>query len=123
MKNTIERGWQWGCKLYFLLALLVPVSVGVSAAPTAAVATCTSPSVSVTGKTSSSISFAWGAVGSSYRVWYVRKLDGYTSSVTSTTSTSMTISGLSAGAYSFFFATVCDGLESDYAIVEDLILS
>ncbi len=126
MKNAMKVTGQWCVKLSFLLLLLVSSASHVAATsivPTEPEDGCPTPtSLSRTAVTSSSISFSWGSTGTSYQVYYVRVADGYTSSVMTTSSTSMTIPGLTSGAYKFYFATVCEDGTSDYIIVEDLVM-
>ncbi len=128
MKNNIRKSGQWCFQLCLFVALLVPGAIGLSAAssvPTVAVVGCLEPgNLSRTGITSSSISFSWsGASGATgYQVYYLRMSDNTVSSVMTTGSTSMTISGLSPGAYRFYFATVCEEGTSDYIIMDDLII-
>jgi len=126
MTNAMKVTGQWCVKMSFLLLLLVSAATSdLSAAcivPTEPEVGCPTPSVTRTGRGSGSISYSWGSSGTSYQVYYVRLADGYTSSVMTTSSTSMTIPGLAPGYYRFYFATNCEGETSDYVITDDLII-
>lgn len=111
--------------LAFLPALAAFTSAPVKPAVTSAIFTCSAPSPSRTGQSHGANTYAWSAVSGAtqYAMFYVRKSDGFTSSVTYTTATSHTFSGLTAGNYAFYFATVCDGAAlSDYIIVDDMVI-
>ncbi len=108
-------------KILFFIAFFLPVVFAFS--PAASVdASCDTPgNVHKTGSTDASMTFAWDASGGTgYKVYYVRRSDGYTSQQWTTTNTSFTFPGLSAGAYSFYFASVCGGEVSGYIVVDDL---
>ncbi len=123
MKNGIKNSWQWYFKLCLLLTLLVPVTIGVNATATRPL-NYEAPSVTQTGQTSSSASFAWGAVSEAtgYEVKYVRRQNNYTSPVMSTGNTDITVSQLQWGTYKFYFRAVFEGGVSDYVIIDDLII-
>ncbi|MEI6412004.1 MAG: fibronectin type III domain-containing protein [Bacteroidota bacterium] len=82
---------------------------------------CTAMDVTVTGKSSGAISFAWGPVAgaNTYNVRYVRKENGQ-SGLLSTSGTAINISGLSAGTYTFYFTVAGDPGNSEYVIIEDV---
>lgn len=123
MKKGIKKHWQWCIQLCFLLALLVPVMIGVQATTTRPL-NYEAPSVSQTGQTSSSASFDWNAVSEAigYEVWYVRRQNNYTSPVMGTGDTDITVSGLTWGTYKFYFRAVFENGVSDYVIIDDLII-
>ena len=127
----MKKSGQWCFKLSFLLLLLVPATIGVSAAsvvptePTVSGLGCPEPgSLTRTGTGSGWIAYSWSGPGGAtgYQVYYVRLADSYTSSVMSTGSPAMNISGLAAGYYRFYFATVCADGTSDYVVIDDLIM-
>lgn len=76
-----------------------------------------------TGPTQGSVYYSWSAVSGAtvYKVYYVRLSDGYTSSVYTTSSTSIYFTGLSSGAYRFYFAPVCGDDPLEY-ITDDVII-
>lgn len=127
-RKSFKISFKHALKLFALL--LLPALTAFSAIPvlpakTAVVCTCTPPSPVRTGQSAGSNTYSWSPVSgaSKYAVWYVRKSDGYTSSIFQTTAMSFTFSGLSAGDYDFYFATVCGGAElSDYIIIEDVVI-
>ncbi len=121
MNIEVKKSWQFYLKA--ILLLLLPLTSGHAQTPTVS-ATCTAPTVSKTGQTANSVSFSWNAVSGAteYAVWYVRKEDNSTSSTSYTSSTSINFSGLPAGTYCFYFATVCGASTSDYIIQDDLIM-
>ncbi|MCB0517976.1 MAG: hypothetical protein H6577_09340 [Lewinellaceae bacterium] len=89
-------------------------------------ADCHCPSVANVQKTGSgSGSASWSWTGSlsatSYEVWYTRRSDGYTSQPVTVTATNTAFSGLSGGAHTFYFKSLCDGGESQLIGVEDII--
>ena len=126
VKNIIEKAWQYGFKLCFLFALMLPVSAGVTAAPTTpeVCVTCQPPTVSKTGQGPKSVSFAWNAVSGAtgYRVWYVNKSTDYGSAVLSTGNTSISFSNLESGTYDFYFQTACGDENSEYVVIEDVVI-
>lgn len=87
--------------------------------------TCSEPTnITNTGSLAGTISFSWDGCSScnGYEVKYVRLSDGYTSSLFSTTSASITLTGLASGEYAFYFRTVCgDGGVSGFIVIEDSI--
>ncbi|MCU0391341.1 MAG: hypothetical protein MUE81_09510, partial [Thermoflexibacter sp.] len=46
--------------------------------------------------------------------------DGYASPEWTTAATSFTFTGLTAGAYKFYFATVCGGDVSEFIVIDDV---
>ncbi len=87
--------------------------------------TCNAPSnVTVTSQTSSSVSLAWSPAfgAAAYEVWYVRTGDGYTSSTTTVSGTSISYTGLATGTYRFYFRTNCGNEVSEVIVLEDLII-
>ena len=125
MKNIIEQAWQYGFKLCFLFALMIPVTAGVSATPTVPeiCLTCQVPSVSKTGQTSKSVSFDWNAVSgaTTYVVWCTNKTTNNSWAV-NTGNTSIDFPGLAPGTYKFEFGTVCGEESSEFVVIDDLIM-
>lgn len=105
-----------------MLALVLPMLTGFSMPENGNDSTCPAPeNVSITAKTSGSISFDWDAVGGgSYLVYYVRQDDDYISPTYSTTNSEYSFSGLSAGTYDFFFVTDCGSELSGGVGIEDI---
>ncbi len=60
-------------------------------------------------------------MSSGYTLKYVRQSDGYASPEYATSGTSYTFSGLSAGNYVFYVATICGDEKSSFIGVEDLV--
>ena len=121
----MKKGWQGCITLGLWLLLFLPVTIGVSAAPVSGI-TCPTPTgMSVTAKTSGSVSFAWNTMSgaSGYQVYYVRLSDSSTSSVMTTGSPAITVSGLAPGTYRFYFATVCDSGTSDYVVIDETVIN
>jgi hypothetical protein len=84
---------------------------------------CIPPNATLTGQSSGYVSFAWDAVlGASYRVWYYRQEDHYTSSVTTTGNTYISFSSLPAGTYKFYFVTDCGNELSQSTIIDDIVI-
>ncbi len=124
MKNASKNRRQALATLFFLLALVVQVSSGFSAAPGNGDSGCSSPTVTKTGQTSNSVSFSWGTVegATAYKAWYFRRGDNYTSQVVTTGGNSISFSSLPAGTYVFYFSTVCGGETSQAIITDDLLM-
>jgi len=109
--------------LAFSVCLLLSLSLSFAFSPFETTAACDcDPISSLTqvAKTSNSVSYSWNgsADAGTYRVWYVRQGDLYTSPAYYTTSTSFTFSNLSAGDYTFYFEAGCS--ESQSIIINDL---
>ena len=123
MKNASKKNWLAPAKLLLLLVFLAPVRAGFSLSPAVKV-TCDPPNVSITDKSSGTVSFAWDPVqyGNTYKIWYHRSEDDYTSSQTTTGSTTITYSNLPAGTYDFYFMTVCGEGNSIIVIEDDLMM-
>ncbi|MBL7828865.1 MAG: hypothetical protein JNJ57_19680 [Saprospiraceae bacterium] len=127
MNHSIKSAFQTYARL-FVLAMLPAFSafttVPESPKPALAVCTCATPQVAKTGQAPGSITFAWSPVNGAteYQVWYVRKSDNHMSSPSTTTATSHTFSGLTAGYYTFYFVAVCGNESSGYVIIEDLVM-
>jgi len=120
MKNEIKKRWQFST---IVLVLLIPILSGFTN-PALVKLTCPGPQVSVTGHSTGSASFSWNAVSgaSEYVVFYIRQSDHYTSAQIHTHNTSISYSGLPAGTYNFYFATVCGSELSEIIIIEDLVV-
>ena len=105
----------------FCLLLSLSLSFGFSFAETNATCDCGPVSgLTQVAKTSNSITYAWNgsADAETYRVWYVRQGDLYTSPAYYTTNTSFTFSNLASGNYTFYFEAGCS--ESQSIIINDL---
>ncbi|MBN8680105.1 MAG: hypothetical protein J0M29_17910 [Chitinophagales bacterium] len=70
-----------------------------------------------------SITYNWNAVSgaSNYKTYYVRLSDGYTSETFTVYSTCKPYSGLTSGAYRFYFAADCGSGTLEY-IADEVIL-
>lgn len=88
------------------------------------VATCSAPSPFQSGQGSGTLSFAWAPVGDAtgYQIQYLNKSTNTLSNPVATGDAHVTVSGLAAGAYRFYFATVCGDQLSEFVIVDDLII-
>jgi hypothetical protein len=96
-----------------------------SANPGAIACTCDPPfDLSIAGISSNDVSFSWSSneQGASYKVWYYREEDNFTSTERITGNLHIEYTGLPAGTYTFYFATVCEGGTSQSIIVDDLIM-
>ena len=122
MRNASKISWQLLFNACLLLAFLVPVQIGQASEPVTSLL-CPGPNVSITARSSGSVSFAWDAVSGalSYKVWYHRQEDSYTSGEFTTGGTSISFSDLPTGTYTFYFASVCTGGLSDIIIIDILI--
>lgn len=111
-------------KHLLLLALVLPMLTGFSMSESPEISTCPNPqNVSVTAKSSGSISFDWDGVDAvAYEVYYVRKSDGYASPIYTAGNSDYVFSGLPAGGYEFFFRTDCGSTVSDWIGVEDEVI-
>jgi hypothetical protein len=110
----------------FAFAALLAVSPAFTSGPlpSAVEVSCPVPTVTRTGQTSTSLTYGWQHVqsGSSYRIWYRRTSDSFTSSPVTTTGTSATLSGLSSDTYQVFFEADCGAEKADIIIVDVVIL-
>lgn len=122
MKNNIKKTWQGCIQMCFLLLLMIPVTTGVSASPLPL--NYPPPTVTITGRGSNSVDFAWGAVSgaTSYQIWYVDVENNTSSAVFNTGNTNIAFSALPKGTYDFYFRSVFDEKTSDYVIEDDLIM-
>jgi hypothetical protein len=111
--------------LLCFVAILLSSTSSVFSAPAQreALTPCSSPTVSVTGQTANSISFAWDAVPEAigYKVWYVRTSDNTTSQQYSTGNNYFSYSGLASGTYQFYFVTECAAGSSASIVIEVMI--
>ena len=123
MKNVCKMNWQRYFKIFALLVLVVPASSGYTTFPQAVQINCPEPGVSVTGRTSDSITFSWSAVegASAYKVYYVNKSNNQGSALTTTGGTSITFSNLASATYTFYFATTCGTNSSEWIIIDDIV--
>ncbi|NUN99365.1 MAG: fibronectin type III domain-containing protein [Saprospiraceae bacterium] len=87
---------------------------------------CPEPyNLTVTGQTSSTISFEWDESGTpdiGYKVWYHRSEDNFISPPVITTNLYHTFSGLSSGTYDIHVVAVCEADYSGGIIVVDIVL-
>ncbi|MBI1228449.1 MAG: hypothetical protein GC192_24655 [Bacteroidetes bacterium] len=109
----------------FSFLLAIPLLFSFSASKTMET-TCPTPTNGhVTSKSSGTISFDWddcGCAGSTYKIWYYRSDDSYTSPEYSTSTSYYTFNSLSSGTYTFYYKTVCIDGESDGIIVVDEVV-
>jgi hypothetical protein len=110
----------------FLFAFL-PSVLGYQPAPNATT-TCACSSVTNVqrvAQSSGTNSYTWTAAtgASQYKVWYKRLSNCQTSSESYTSNTSFTFSGLAGGEYTFYFAAVCIGEESNIIGIDDMTLN
>jgi hypothetical protein len=120
MKN--RKSWQALLKVFILLAFITIFTTG-NSAPHPQDFTCPVPTISVSGQSSGTISFAWNKVTGTtvYAVWYIREEDSYTSEAESVTGNAHTFTNLPTGTYQFYFETVCDSDTPGWVVVEELI--
>ena len=123
MKKCLKIGLHPILRVFLILTLLAPATSGFSNTPINPV-TCPGPQASITSKSSSSITFGWSAITGavSYSVWYHRREDNFTSSVSNTGATNITFSGLPPGTYDFYFVTNCSSETSDIIIIVDIVM-
>lgn len=87
--------------------------------------TCNSPyNLSLTMPSSNDASFSWSSnePGASFKVWYYRLEDNYTSTERITGNTNIEYLDLPVGTYTFYFATICGGGTSQSIVYDDLII-
>ncbi len=123
MKNAHKRQ-RWTAFMTFLFLAFLSTSLQSYSLPgqLTAVCDCSEPyNLSLTGRTSTSISFAWEATGNpgSFNVWYYRSEDNFTSTPVATTSLSHTFSDLPAGTYDIYVEATC---KSGGVVLVDVIL-
>lgn len=124
MKNEFRIGQQGWLKVFILMLFLLPGVASFSASPVLQVSSCPIQNLTQTEQSTGSVSYAWNPVSgaSAYKVYFVRLSDNFTSSVITTGSTSITLSGLSAGNYHVYIAAVCGQESLDYIIVDVLMM-
>ncbi len=112
---------RWKALLFSLLLLIG--SSGFAPSSANEPLSCVIESVQCTANAQGSASYSWGAVSgaTSYKVYYVRLSDGYTSQVSTVSGTSHTFAGLSSGAHRFFFAPVCGSDTLEY-VIDDVVV-
>ena len=122
MKKTAKvHAWLKG----FLLTILLHSGVyGFTAIPVYQPVTCIINDLQQNGISQSTVSYSWSPVSgaTAYKVYYVRLSDGYTSAVTTSSSTTYTSPQLAAGGYRFYFAPVCGSGTLSY-IADEVIIS
>jgi hypothetical protein len=94
--------------------------------PAALPAPCDCPGVTnlqKTWQTATSVTYGWDPAsgGVQYKVWYTRQEGGYSSGYFYTGSPSYQFTGLSAGHYTFYFQTLCEGETSGYIGAELIV--
>ncbi|MBK8562512.1 MAG: fibronectin type III domain-containing protein [Saprospiraceae bacterium] len=77
--------------------------------------------ISVTSKTSASLTVAWYGTAGQYKVQCVRQSDGFVVSTVLTTDKAFCFEGLAPGSYTFYVAAVCGDETSGFIGIEDLI--
>jgi hypothetical protein len=112
-------------KYFFLLMFALPAAFGFtpSTQPAQDLACSAPTNAHKTFSASGAITFAWDAMSGAveYKLYYVKQ-GGSPSSYFYTTNTNYAFTGLAAGNYSFYFATVCDGGVSSFIVIEDHIM-
>lgn len=102
----------------------MPLAFGFALPPTVQTACgCDAPTnVRKLDSTTTSTTFSWGAVSGAagYKVKYVRQSDAYQSPEWTTTSATYTFTGLTPGAYKFYFATDCGEEVSGFIVIDDV---
>ncbi|MBK8706382.1 MAG: fibronectin type III domain-containing protein [Saprospiraceae bacterium] len=70
-------------------------------------------------------SFSWDSneQGASYKVWYYREGDNYTSTERTTSNLYIDYTNLPAGTYTFYFVTICGGGTSQSIVYDDIIVT
>jgi hypothetical protein len=123
MKNESKKNWFIPLFLMIGLSFWSAVVSGLPLQEKPPVS-CSTPEASLVGKSSGTFTFSWGTVTGAfaYKVYYVRRGDGYTSPVTTTSGNSISFSQLPSGIYDFYFAAVCDEGVSPYIVLEDLMM-
>lgn len=125
MLSFIKKGWLGLAALAFIVTLSAVQSFSAPTAPISPDCTCNAPgNAAVTSQTSTTVSFSWSPAfgAAAYEVWYVRTNDGYTSSTTTVSGTSISYSGLAAGNYKFYFRTNCGEGVSEIVVLEDILM-
>lgn len=109
-------------KLIFYFLLAMPLLFSFSDSKITEI-TCPTPTNGrVTFKSSGSISFEWddcSCTSPTYKIWYHRSGDNYTSPEYSTNQNYYNFTNLPAGKYTFYYKTVCVGGESNFVVIED----
>lgn len=94
--------------------------------PSGKEAACNCPSLNVsrTVLSASSVSFSWVAPeeATGYKIWYIRREDGFASQDFTTAQPSVQFFDLPPGTYVFFFVTQCGEERSETLITEDLLM-
>jgi hypothetical protein len=111
----------------FISALLLAAVAYAGPVPSAGTVDANCPpatNLHATDKSAGSITLAWNAAegATSYQVWWVRQSDGQACDPVTTTGTSLTLSGLQPGTYTFWVATQCNGEASSWIGIEDVII-
>ncbi|MEO1261985.1 MAG: hypothetical protein AAFZ15_24490 [Bacteroidota bacterium] len=122
MKNLFQNWKQALNVLFFFLGFLASGFPSPSSAVTTC--DCSSPDVTKTSQTASSVTFSLSDVdgATAYKSWYSRTEDGFTSQEVTTTGSSIVYSNLPAGTYVFYFVTICGGQTSGIIITDDLMM-
>lgn len=120
---SVQKQNRTSLKGLLLMILVISATGGYSAPPVGNQQRCIITDLQRTTLYQGAVLYSWSPVSGAteYKVSYVRLADNYVSSVTTTSSTSITFTGLQAGAYRFFLAPVCGNDPLEY-IADDLIL-
>lgn len=109
-----------------ILAMLAFIALTGFHSPTGKEAACNCPSLNVsrTVLSGSSVTFSWvePEEATGYKIWYIRREDGFSSQDFITAQSSIQFSNLPPGTYVFFFVTLCGEERSETLITEDLIM-
>jgi hypothetical protein len=104
----------------FVLALFfVPVRTSAHSTP---VAKCDAPGVVITGQGSNYATFSIETPSADFQYWYVNKSTNTNSGTITASGSTLTIGGLSSGAYDVYFQSICPGEGVSEYVVIDLIL-
>lgn len=113
-------------KLFFLFAFLISANFGFAAPSNGngEKCTCDEPYPLLVNQGTTSLTFSWSAVSgaTTYKAYYYRREDHYTSSEISTTALSHEFTSLPSGTYVFYFYTVCGSETSNIHVTVDIIM-
>lgn len=127
--SIMRTTFSMGKPALFVALLLTLVSVQptsvFSITPPAETCECARPTnQAITEQGSNHVSFSWDSSeqGASFKVWYYRQGDSYTSAETITSNKYIQYTNLPAGTYTFYVVTICGGETSQAIIFDDMIM-
>lgn len=110
----------------FLLAIFLHAGAsGFTSMPVIESLSCVIDDLQRSGVSQNTVTYSWSAVSGAtvYKVYYVRLSDGFTSTVSTSSSTSYTSPVLTTGVtYRFYFAPVC-GNEAPSYVADDIVIN